>query len=202
MTTNVHNYPWRDATPPDILAGRTTGSLRGCGYCGSMHPEDLAAALRSGARLDPADRKYGWPHKFYVDKVPNPHVGLLESRMGCSDAVPDCPNTGKPCEHGPQNFYHPRCECAVSAPDTIKTGKYGASDMLVIPTGRFHNQTGKPQMTWTAAGKPAPATTYGKFYTEHLQDSCAEDRGIIERHMGMHFEFLPDGSVRWRPYGT
>lgn len=102
--------PWRDALPPDIAAGRTTGSLRSCSYCGSMHPADLAEAIRAGAKGHWADFKYGWPHKAYIDGVPNPHVGLLESRMSMShppqaeiDAgkwiqIPDgfdC-NTGKP----------------------------------------------------------------------------------------------------------
>lgn len=161
-TTNSHGYNWRDATPPDIASGRTTGSLRGCGYCGSMHPEDVAAALRSGARLDPADRKYGWPHKFYVEGVPNPHAGMLESRCSRQDA--------------PQ--------------DEIDSGKW-----IRIPNKDILDDW------WHEAGKPAPATTYGKFYTEHLQDASAEDRDVIERHMGMHVEF-EGGAVSWRPYGT
>lgn len=42
--------------------------FRRCSYCGSMHPEDFATIARG--RVDWADRKYGWPHKFYVH-VPN-----------------------------------------------------------------------------------------------------------------------------------
>jgi hypothetical protein len=42
--------------------------FRTCSYCGSIHPEDLAN--ESGWAADWADRKYGWPHKFYV-QVPN-----------------------------------------------------------------------------------------------------------------------------------
>lgn len=42
--------------------------FRRCSYCGSMHPDDLAAEPAWEARW--ADRKYGWPHKFYVP-VPN-----------------------------------------------------------------------------------------------------------------------------------
>lgn len=37
---------------------------RTCSYCGCIHPEDLAA--EDGWRAEWADRKYGWPHKFYV----------------------------------------------------------------------------------------------------------------------------------------
>ncbi len=46
---------------------------RSCDYCGSMHPEDLLAAVERGARLDGADWKYGWPHKFYVTGGGIPH---------------------------------------------------------------------------------------------------------------------------------
>ncbi len=95
-----HHYPdgtvpWDDATPPDVMAGRTTGRLRGCGYCGSMHPADLVAALNAGATLDPADRKYGWPHKFYVNKVPNPHAGMPESRSSTSHPKQEEIDAGK-----------------------------------------------------------------------------------------------------------
>ena len=49
------------------------GSTRHCDYCGSLHPEDLAKYLREGTvtRLSPADRKYGWPHKFYTEPAWN-----------------------------------------------------------------------------------------------------------------------------------
>lgn len=42
--------------------------FRRCSYCGSINPDDLAAEPNWHA--DWADRKYGWPHKFYVD-IPN-----------------------------------------------------------------------------------------------------------------------------------
>ena len=60
------------------------GRLRSCEYCGSMHPSDLAAAIRAGAKGHWADRKYGWPHKAYFDGVPNPHVGMPEAGSSCS----------------------------------------------------------------------------------------------------------------------
>lgn len=78
------NAPWRAATPPDLPSGRTTGQLRSCQFCGSMHPADVAAAIRAGASGHWADFKYGWPHKAYFDGVPNPHAGLLESRSSRS----------------------------------------------------------------------------------------------------------------------
>lgn len=40
-----------------------------CSFCGSLHPSDLVTLLKAGATLSPADRKYGWPHKFYVERA-------------------------------------------------------------------------------------------------------------------------------------
>lgn len=71
--------PWRPGSRPNVAAGVTMGHLRSCGYCGSMHPADVAAAIREGATGHLADRKYGWPHKAYFDGVPNPHAGLPQS---------------------------------------------------------------------------------------------------------------------------
>lgn len=76
--------PWRDAAAPNVAEGKTSGRLRGCGYCGSMHPADVAAAIRAGARGNWADFKYGWPHKAYFDNVPNPHAGILETLSSSS----------------------------------------------------------------------------------------------------------------------
>jgi len=42
---------------------------RACDYCGSIHPEDLYKGLKDqGWTLHGADWKYGWPHKFYVQR--------------------------------------------------------------------------------------------------------------------------------------
>jgi hypothetical protein len=76
---------WRDAKAPNFDAGR----LRGCSYCGSMHPADLAEAIRAGATVSWADFKYGWPHKLYVSGVPNPHAGLPEVTMYVSTPTHD-----------------------------------------------------------------------------------------------------------------
>lgn len=191
---------WRDAQPPDLTSGdgrRTTGRLRSCGYCGSMHPADLAAALRAGATLEWADAKYGWPHKAYVERIPNPHAGLLESRMGSSHAVPACPKTGQACEHGEQSFSDPKCECLKGAPETVKQGMHGKTAMVAMPDG-YARDTGKPTFTWRDTGEPAPTLTHGKFYSVHLMDATPEDRDVIERAMGLRIRFSEDGQkVSW-----
>src|SRR5688572_16884730 len=51
---------YADGVPYENRGGRSY-----CAYCGSLHPSEIAALVRGGMRLDPADRKYGWPHKFY-----------------------------------------------------------------------------------------------------------------------------------------
>jgi hypothetical protein len=166
--TNAHKrnhiaeqYPpqWTDARPPNITAGKTTGRLRSCSFCGSMHPTDLVAALTVGAKASWADFKYGWPHKLYVDGIPNPHAGLTESRESCSYPK-------EPTDEERKRYQHWRQE-----------------------SSRW--------LGWNEA--PAAATTYGKFYTEHLQDATEEERAVIERAMGMHFTFSDNGAVAWEP---
>lgn len=101
----AEQYPpkWQDACPPDIAAGNTTGRLRSCSFCGSMHPTDLVSALQAGATAGWADQKYGWPHKLYVDKIPNPHVGLLESRSACSQPQEPTEDERKRYQHWRQD---------------------------------------------------------------------------------------------------
>lgn len=53
-----------------------------------MHPEELAAAIKAGATVEWADRKYGWPHKVYVSGVPNPHAGMAEALSICNFEQP------------------------------------------------------------------------------------------------------------------
>lgn len=158
------NVPWREATPPDIQTGQTTGRMRSCQFCGSMHPSDVAAAIRAGARGSFADCKYGWPHKAYFDGVPYQFAGMLESRHSKS---------------------HPTQE------------EKDSGAFIEVPSYGFDQHTGKPNTQWVEAGKPAAATTHGKFYTIHLQDATPEDRDTIERHLGLRFEFDGTG-VGWK----
>lgn len=70
---------WRDPQPDMEPYGYP---FRTCSYCGSIHPLDLLAFLdKGGVRLNPSDRKWGWPHKLYLDGIPNPMAGKVV-RMG------------------------------------------------------------------------------------------------------------------------
>jgi hypothetical protein len=67
MTINIHpdaarwgGWHWE---PP-----QRGEHFRRCSFCGSIHPEDLAAEPEWTPSW--ADMKYGWPHKFYAD-IPN-----------------------------------------------------------------------------------------------------------------------------------
>jgi NAD-dependent dihydropyrimidine dehydrogenase PreA subunit len=155
--------PWREAQAPDFAQERHTGRLRSCGYCGSMHPADVAEAIRQGAKGSWADFKYGWPHKAYFDGVPNPHAGLPEIRAYSSH-----PHPSFPVEH---------------------------------TRVRYDERTGerREEKWYSDQSRPAAATEHGKFYTVHLQDASPEDRELIERHLGLAFEFDENGGVRWRP---
>ncbi|MCA0214725.1 MAG: hypothetical protein LCH79_16300 [Proteobacteria bacterium] len=201
--------PWDPASPPDLKAAypesrtRTTGRLRSCGYCGSMHPADVAAAIRAGAKGDWADWKYGWPHKAYFDGIPNPHAGMLESRMSTSHATPICKYSGKACEHGEQSSHRPHQSCTCLAPgfvgDAPTEGVTSGGQRMVRVQIGFNRTTGAPEFGWQHPGEPARATTYEKFYTVHLQDATPEDRALIEQHLGLAFEFSDDGRVAWKP---
>lgn len=73
MTTQIHPDAarwggWHWTSP------RHGEHFRRCSYCGSIHPEDLAAEPVWKPQW--ADMKYGWPHKFYVP-IPNRNPGAL-----------------------------------------------------------------------------------------------------------------------------
>jgi hypothetical protein len=52
-------------------------TFRTCDYCGSMEPRALFEAMQAypALRLELADMKYGFPHKFYVHGLPHPQGG-------------------------------------------------------------------------------------------------------------------------------
>ncbi|MHB2016975.1 MAG: hypothetical protein ACYCW6_08535 [Candidatus Xenobia bacterium] len=66
---------WRSPRGRD--RGPYMETFRTCSYCGCIHPEDLLNALNAGATLGGSDWKYGWPHKFYVEHIPNPIAGQM-----------------------------------------------------------------------------------------------------------------------------
>lgn len=70
---------WRPSRTRRDHAEPYSEPYRTCGYCGSIHPEDLYRAMMRHPspdfRITGSDWKYGWPHKFYVDGIPNLAAG-------------------------------------------------------------------------------------------------------------------------------
>lgn len=176
---NEGAIPWTAGKAPDLTCGHnmyTTGRLRSCGYCGSMHPADVAKAILAGAKGHWADFKYGWPHKAYFDGIPNPYVG-----QQCSVT-----SMGYGCKKG-EVMEHVAAE--------ISSGGIWvqlASSMDREKKEEFVNYP------WHKLENERP-TTHGKFYSVHLQDATPEDRAVIEKHLGLYFTFK-DGKVSWQPW--
>lgn len=141
--------PYVEAIPPDIQRGVRywVGQLRRCGYCGSMHPTDVANAILAGAKGEWADMKYGYPHKAYFHGIPNPHAGI---------------------------------------PEIIGHANYLVGGWIAMENGDSHSPP-----------KPASDKTQGKFYTIHLQDATPQEKEIIEKNLGIHFEFIGNEKLRW-----
>ncbi|MCI3277637.1 hypothetical protein [Streptomyces cylindrosporus] len=89
-------WSWREASRGE--------HYRTCSYCGCIHPDDLAA--ETDWRAEWADRKYGYPHKFYVtlaNRRPEQRfitgattgtpTGLVGTTWIRADEVPDDVNT-------------------------------------------------------------------------------------------------------------
>lgn len=144
-------------------------AFRTCSYCGSIHPEDLIEAIKAGATLGGADWKYGWPHKFYVDKIPNPNAGQPRSFTSMSIAGPEPTEE----ERASMQQYADRPDC----------------ELRVVQDG-FSSSDGKPRYRLSVF-QPDDPTTHGKFYNEHLNDlspeAFAELAPLLEQRTGIKF---------------
>lgn len=128
---------WRE---PNLTRQPAATPFRTCGYCGSIHPEDLLHALRNGASLHGSDWKYGWPHKFYVEGIPNPLAGRTVQIGTDSHPVFGCPVCRVTSVHERQ----PACACG--------------APLIVV------KYVSEPIMG------AAPVHAFAKFYSEHLRD--------------------------------
>jgi hypothetical protein len=144
--------------------------FRRCSYCGSIHPADLAA--EPVWRASWADRKYGWPHKFYVD-IPNRQPDALFC-VGSTNG--DNPGT----TYDGRSDWIPVADLTDEQRAIVERDGMGGSDRTT-----FYLFGTRPHH-------------FGKFYTIHLADPALDehDRAVIEGRSGLHFEFV-DGAVRW-----
>jgi hypothetical protein len=90
---------WR---PPEPDAEPYGYPYRTCTHCGSIHPEDFLHWLANGARLNESDWKYGWPHKFYVEDIPNPQAG----KRVCNGSDNGAPTYGEGAKHTHAKWYN------------------------------------------------------------------------------------------------
>lgn len=67
----AHAYGWRPPRPPHGNSTRMPEPFAACGFCGSIHPSELAEAIRFGARLELASAG-----KVYIHDAPNRYAGL------------------------------------------------------------------------------------------------------------------------------
>jgi hypothetical protein len=146
--------------------------FRTCSFCGSISPDDLAAEPEW--RAEWADRKYGWPHKFYVD-VPNrrpddPFVIGATSRMSEDD---------QRRAYVPTELLSDE-QRALAERDGWTPDSYQGGGFMFGPRPMHH----------------------AKFYSVHLSDSAVTDavRATIAERSGLEFTFTPDGRVAWRQF--
>lgn len=142
--------------------------FRTCSFCGSIHPDDLAA--EQTWRAEWADRKYGWPHKFYVD-IPNRDPRQMYV-LGGVNRYESSPLAGVvPFEELTEE------QTAMVERDGWES--FGPGSGILFGTRTVHT---------------------AKFYNVHLSDNAVSDavRETIAARSGLAFTF-GDDRVSWRP---
>lgn len=158
--------------------------FRRCSFCGSIHPDDLAA--EPSWRASWADRKYGWPHKFYVEGVANRHPETLRIITAC---------TQKQWDEALQAL-------AEGRPVFGLGGGYKWYPVASIPAGVDISGWRLEDGHYSHVGLGSDATHFVKFYSIHLADPAVSDevRGKIAARSGLRFRFTEDGRVTWWSY--
>jgi hypothetical protein len=231
-TDRVHGIRWPNA---GVVGGwvwrepRYGDHFRTCSFCGSIHPEDLAAALAGtgicrtcgqagweacfGSQkpawmgcterddvlacltskeradveampdthpYDPggwwaswADRKYGWPHKFYVRGLNPADPGLPRYMGSTSGDEPPAGSTGW-----------------IRGTDLTAEQK-----QILTADGCLGDRNGW-NGCYLLGVKPE---LHAKFYTTHLNDPrISQDvKDTIQRVSGLQFTWTGDGKVTW-----
>jgi hypothetical protein len=175
---------------PEDLAAETAGT--GCGYPDCPAPRDEMARCHfpppqplqpehgehlfadTGWRASWADRKYGWPHKFYVEGLKPRDPSLLHC-AGSSNSTEN-PGGGD-WVHASQLT---RQQKRVIKDDGMHSGGKFEGWYLLEPRGTLH----------------------AKFYTAHLADPhISQDvKDTIQRVSGLRFTWTDDGRVRWESW--
>jgi hypothetical protein len=144
--------------------------FRRCTWCGSIHPDDLVATPAWLPHW--ADRKYGWPHKFYVD-LPNDTPDELFV-LGASTTA-----------------------AAPGGGGWVRTDDL-TPDLRAVAERDGYLEDGHWRPDWLMFGPRR--VFHAKFYTRHLADPALSGatRAAIEARGGLAFSFTGD-VVSWRP---
>lgn len=167
-------------------------AFRTCSHCGSIHPEDLYCALLAGAKLGGSDWKYGWPHKFYVDGIPNSNKGNLITVMGGSG----------PLKGGFSSLEDQRARYNDN-PNYRLVSLQGEG----IDSWEWHGQDGSVVNLWVDGDhyevkvrRPDGPTTHGKWYNTHLLDlndmAFSAMAEVLMKHTNIQF-YKKDGKLHY-----
>jgi hypothetical protein len=143
--------------------------FRRCSWCGSVHPVDLSA--EPDLKPDWADRKYGWPHKFYVSIKNRDPERLFVT--GTANYRPD-----------------------YGSGDWVAGAALSDEQRLIAARDGYNVEATTAFLSFGTR-----SMHYGKFYTVHLADPAldAATKEAIARMSGLRFTFIR-GRVEWRGY--
>jgi hypothetical protein len=185
---------WR---PPDTIyrPGYGYSSYRNCGYCGSIHPEDLmtiALAPDSKIKIGGSDWKYGYPHKFYIENIPSNRTDAREVRTSG--------NAGSKEEAEARAKEYLRDGC---------TAEVYCEKRVVVTTREFADRSetseGKDYQGWNWRIWSKVTPEHGKFYSEHILDIADEHTrkvfcDFLAPRCGIEFS-VQDGKLGYKaPY--
>lgn len=125
---------------------------RDCSFCGSIHAEDLLTALKGGAIMRGSDWKYGWPHKFYVERIPHDNPTIEVWTGGASGPLYRC----RSCQF-----------CVPKSGDRLTLCTCGKREYEIYDHYRDD--------TFDQVGP----FVHGKFYSQHLNDLSDETFGMV-----------------------
>lgn len=194
---------WRDPKRTEAMPYAPT--YRTCWFCGSIHPEDLWHLLTDGTPIEVhrADRKYGWPHKFYVDGIPNPIAGdMAETGFRSMGVRPRLDELDQEYNRNPQGREATDDELFAAGWKirTVVTSEleWDGEDEREV---RHHEQVSF-RLPLRA---PAPSTMQAKWYNNHLLDLLRTNESTFKRfaqvlfdRTGVLFTADEDGRLLWR----
>lgn len=176
---------FRAQQPPWYTQAKASGELSGIGEAeqalmDSRHPAHSYDP--GGAYASWADRKYGWPHKFYVERLRSREPERLHVI-----------SSHRPAKEGP---YAPGGERYTSPRESSPGLRWVPPSE--IPEGTVADGWGDLE-DCDLVGLGTRPDLHAKFYTAHLKDPrVSQDvKDAIGRASGLRLTWLEDGRVQW-----